>query len=102
MGSEALAKATRRDIRRAYAPEASEEVLKFVDGVKQDLALQVAGLHNEVLAAQRQAVSDAYDDARTLLRSIATADYIRDLTAKQLARPTFFQRLRWLVTGRWL
>lgn len=46
MGAEALSKVLRRDIRRAYAPEASEEVLKFVDGVRQDIALEHATQHN--------------------------------------------------------
>jgi hypothetical protein len=88
MGQEALSKVLRRDIRRAYAPEASQEVLKFVDSVRQELAMEQAAQHN-VNASLREV-------DQLLVRRVAALE--------QQAVPathTFGQRLRWLWSGTW-
>lgn len=80
MGAEALSKVMRRDIRRAYAPEASEEVLKFVAEAK--------GWLQKALDTERH----------NRLNEVGKLRYEVD----GFRRPsTFFQRLRWLVTGTW-
>lgn len=86
MGSEALSKQARRDIRRAYAPEASEEVLKFVDGVKADL--------DQRLREEAQ--------ARNALK-MEMALGLDALAARQdrFVHLTFRQRWRWLWSGSW-
>lgn len=88
MGSEALSKHARRDIRRAYAPEASEEVLKFVDNVKVDLDQRLD------LERARQ---------REVNREFGSRLGSHDIRLIALeTRTTFRQRLRsWLVTGSW-
>lgn len=86
MGSEALSKVARRDIRRAYAPEASEEVLKFVDTVKADLDKRL--LESGAAFRAGQDAHEAVVDRR-LTRVFA------------FTRMTFLQRLSWLVTGTW-
>lgn len=92
MGSEALSKATRRDIRRAYAPEASEEVLKFVDGVKKELNDRCVGMERAAAQALEQ-------------RAVAVEQRTRRLGERLdavLLNSTFRQRLRWLIRGRWV
>lgn len=90
MGTEALSKVNRRDIRRAFAPEASEEVIKFVDGVRQEIALDKASQHNFNVAQHQINQSMA-------LRMTCAEGYVNVVTTTK-----FVQRLRWLVTGRWL
>lgn len=89
MGSEALSKVARRDIRRAFAPEASEEVLKFVDGIRHEIATDKAAQRNAT-----KALNERIDYHVRELEHLA-------LKTGVCFCATFGQRLRWLATGRW-
>lgn len=93
MGSEALAKAARRDIRRAFAPEASEEVLKFVDGVRAELALDKAEQHN-VNASLREVDG-------ILTHRVTVLENQSEQRQHAPVSHTLRQRLSWLLTGTW-
>lgn len=80
MGAEALSKQSRRDIRRAFSPEASAEVLRFVTYCEQHFEHQLSAAH------------DAQAGINTRV----------DTRLAALERPsTLRQRLRWLIRGTW-
>ena len=92
MGTEALAKQARRDIRRAFAPEASAELLRFVAGVKQNVADQVAMSHG----ALSNRITTLADEAKVEERfRTDLGEVVHTFTHR-----SFLQRLRWIVTGR--
>lgn len=109
MGSEALSKQARRDLRRAYAPEASEEVLKFVDGVKADLDTRLALITARLDTADRRLdqmfeVMQLLDlDQRLDALKLETALALDEVAARQdrFVKLTFRQRLSWLWRGSW-
>jgi hypothetical protein len=80
MGAEALSKHSRRDIRRAFSPEASAEVFRFVAHCESHFEQQLT-------AAQ---------DAQAGINNRV------DTRLAALERPsTFRQRLTWLIRGTW-
>lgn len=110
MGSEALSHRSRRDIRRAFAPEASAEVLRFVETMRQDVDLKVATVHNEVLAARQQAATQLElqgvrnEQGRLGSELDAVTRRVDDCVSSIVlisTNLTWRQRLRWLVTGTW-
>ncbi len=95
MGTEALSKTARRDIRRAFAPEASAELLRFVESCEQTFTMLIAERHNSLLAhldKRCDGLTAAVDQLEARL----------DLQAKIRREMTLCQRFRWLMTGHWL
>lgn len=93
MGSEALAKQTRRDIRRAFAPEASAELLRFIETVRKDQADQLAMSHG----ALSNRISDHSANVEKALTAMAQH---LERRIDRFQQATFLQRPRWIVTGR--
>jgi ubiquinone biosynthesis protein COQ9 len=93
MGSEALAKQARRDIRRAFAPEASAEVLRFVETIRQEIALEHATQHN-VNATLKEV-------DQTLIHRVTVMEKHGEQRQHIPLSLTFRQRLRWLLRGTW-
>ena len=92
--SDKLSKAHRRDLRRAFGPEAAAEVFRFVEHCEANFGLMIAGEHNERLESEKtlQLQLDAL-----LARANSTTDFLVQFHAL-----TFWQRLCWLVRGTWL
>jgi hypothetical protein len=83
MGTEALSEVRRRDIRRAFSPEASAEVFRFVEHTEQALERAAVMLRSEIVQAEMTWAQALYD-ARHVFETM-----------------TFRQRLVWLLRGTW-
>ncbi len=91
MGAEALSKVARRDLRRAFAPEASAEIIRFVEHCEAEFDKKLEGVER----AWTQGLSEVDAHAKGRLELIEKAF---DAWTSQL---TFRQRMRWLIRGTW-
>jgi hypothetical protein len=90
MGTEALSKKARRDIRRAFSPEASAEVFRFVAHCERELDAKVAEERNLRVEAGR-----VQRETNELISAALQTIGVR------LEQSTFRQRVRWLLRGTW-